>query len=91
MVRDFRGEAFDIIAAAVSASEAVHMNAVIEDCAVAVGKRLKADDIRSRNFEMMLMRVIRKIRSAKNVADLQELADKAGSLVTRLGTGGITR
>lgn len=84
MVPDYRREAYALLTEAARGSNAADLAGVLWDCAASVGVELKKSDEFRVNCLLVLNRVIRRIRSAKDVAALQATADQAAELVGRI-------
>jgi hypothetical protein len=101
MVRDFHREAYDRMLQASRESNSADIDGVFWHAAVLIAKDLKAMHGRSRNMELMLLKLIRAIRRRDQKpaigrdeweSRLDEVADKAADLYARLvGTDGTLR
>lgn len=93
MVRDFQREAYDLIVKASHDCKGVDIDSVFWDAAGLLGKELKAMHNRSRNMELMLLKLIRAVRRRDQrpaierdewESRLDDVADRAADLYARL-------
>lgn len=101
MERDFRREAYKTLIDAALGCEATDTASLLWDISVPMGKELKAMHTRSRNFELMLTRIVRLVKTKRcggggeqreeYESKLEELTDKAADLLSRLGGEGVLR
>jgi hypothetical protein len=93
MVRDFHREAYDRMVQASRESTSADVDGVFWHAAKLIGADLKAIHDRSRNMELMLLKVIRAIRRRDQKpaierdeweSRLDDVADKAAALYARL-------
>lgn len=88
MMTDYRQEIYDLMVSETHKSKCADIAGVMWDISEAVAKRLKEERLRSRNFEMMLRRIVSKhIRGKLDAAAIES----AARLLERIGTGGILR
>jgi len=91
MVRNFRVEAYELMVEGVRASDSADLDGALYDASERVGEAIKAENLKARNYELMLLRLVREIRRVENrdrddrELALEDLADKAAKLLARFG------